>query len=184
MRLWSSVSFSSVLDIVRLAKLSPFRHANVDTGTSWSNWSQAPSRKSAWGRRRRLGRRREIRRYKQLQQTRQWDRIYESGSQTPSVRELRSQGQEHSETPKRMTQTAMRSFLLAQTLEERRLAMQVKSSSRLVADMSASTILKPRRKLQPGREITGGRGQGPKEAWEGQHHRQALWDGALRPKEG
>ena len=76
-RLWSCVSFSSVLDIIRLAKLSPFRHANLDTETSWSNWSQAPLSKQGWGWRRRLGRRRQIRRYKPLQQTREWDRIYE-----------------------------------------------------------------------------------------------------------
>ena len=49
-------------------------------------------------------------------------------------------------TPKSMTQTAMGSFMVPQTVEERRRAL--KPSPNIVQDMSASPILKPRRKTQ------------------------------------
>jgi hypothetical protein len=49
-------------------------------------------------------------------------------------------------TPKSMTQTAMGSFIVPQTVEERRRAL--KPSPNIVPDMSASPILKPRRKTQ------------------------------------
>ena len=54
-------------------------------------------------------------------------------------------------TPKRMTQTAMGSFVVPQTVEERKNAL--KSRSKILLDMSASPILKPRKKTQPCRRM-------------------------------
>ena len=54
-------------------------------------------------------------------------------------------------TPKRMTQTAMVSFMIPQTKEERRGA--IKPNPNMGTDMSASPALKPRRKTKPSRRM-------------------------------
>ena len=84
--------------------------------------------------------------------TRKRDRK-EEGEWQPGTRlhEARKIDPEVKMTPKRMTQTAMGSFMVPQTIEERRRAL--KPSSNIVPDMSASPTLKPRRKTQPSRRM-------------------------------
>jgi hypothetical protein len=54
-------------------------------------------------------------------------------------------------TLKRITQTAIGSFLVPQTVEERRQAFQ--SGSKILPDMSALPLLKQRKKTQPCRRM-------------------------------
>ena len=55
-------------------------------------------------------------------------------------------------TPKMLTQTAMGSFLINQTVEERRKIFKSSYKEKKVPDMSASQALKTRKKTKPGRK--------------------------------
>jgi hypothetical protein len=73
---------------------------------------------------------------------------WQSGTELQEARKIDS---EVKMTPKRMTKTSMGSFMVPQTIEERRRAL--KPSSNIVPDMSALPTLKPRRKTQPSRKM-------------------------------
>jgi hypothetical protein len=56
-------------------------------------------------------------------------------------------------TPKMLTQTAMGSFLVHQTVEERRKIFKSSCKEKKVPDMSVSLALKTRKRTKPGRKL-------------------------------